>query len=65
LTKHDEEIWNEAGARAIYCRKHHNEKVSIKRVRELRIRIQNEARNLENDPSAPHDFKDQKNYAKT
>jgi len=27
---------------AIYCREQHNEKVSIKRVRELRIRIQNE-----------------------
>jgi len=29
---------------AIYCRKHHQKKVSIKRVRELRIKIQNEAR---------------------
>ena len=29
---------------AIYCRKQHNEKVSIKRVRELRIKIQNETR---------------------
>ena len=29
---------------AIYCREQHNEKVSIKRVRELRIRIQNETR---------------------
>ena len=29
---------------AIYCRKQHNEKVSIKRVRELRIKIQNESR---------------------
>jgi len=29
---------------AIYCRKHHQEKVSLKRVRELRIIIQNEAR---------------------
>ena len=27
---------------AIYCREQHNEKVSIKRVRELRIKIQNE-----------------------
>jgi hypothetical protein len=27
---------------AIYCREHHNEKVSIKRVRELRIKIRNE-----------------------
>jgi hypothetical protein len=32
---------------AIYCRKHHQEKVSIKRVRELRIKIQNEARAME------------------
>jgi hypothetical protein len=30
---------------AIYCREHHNEKVSIQRVRELRIRIQNEVPN--------------------
>jgi len=29
---------------AIYCREQHNEKVSIKRVRELRINIQNEMR---------------------
>ena len=29
---------------AIYCRQQHNEKVSKKRVRELRIKIQNEAR---------------------
>lgn len=29
---------------AIYCREQHNEKVSIKRVRELRIKIENEAR---------------------
>ena len=29
---------------AIYCREQHNEKVSIKRVRELRIKIQNEMR---------------------
>jgi hypothetical protein len=29
---------------AIYCREQHNEKVSIKRVRELRIKIQNELR---------------------
>ena len=27
---------------AIYCREQHNEKVNIKRVRELRIKIQNE-----------------------
>ena len=29
---------------AIYCHEQHNEKVSIKRVRELRIKIQNEIR---------------------
>lgn len=29
---------------AIYCRKHHDEKVSIKRVKELRIKIQDETR---------------------
>ena len=29
---------------AIYCREQHNEKVSIKRVRELRIKMQNETR---------------------
>ncbi|MBM2833787.1 MAG: hypothetical protein HW406_948, partial [Candidatus Brocadiaceae bacterium] len=38
---------------AIYCHEHYKEKVSIKRVRELRIKIQNEARNLENDPPTP------------
>lgn len=32
---------------AIYCHEQHNEKVSIKRVRELRIKIQNEVRNLD------------------
>ncbi len=31
---------------AIYCHRHYREKVSIQRVRELRIRIQNETRNL-------------------
>lgn len=38
---------------AIYCHEHYQEKVSIKRVRELRIKIQNEARNLKNDQSTP------------
>ena len=32
---------------AIYCREQHNEKVTIKRVRELRIKIQNEIRSAE------------------
>lgn len=52
---------------AIYCHEHYKEKVSIKRVRELRIKIQNEARNLENDlPTLPcqqtgiHNLKEQK-----
>jgi len=31
---------------AIYCHNDHHEKVSIKRVRQLRIKIENEARNL-------------------
>lgn len=38
---------------AIYCYEHYQEKISIKRVRELRIKIQNEARNLENDLPYP------------
>ncbi len=35
---------------AIYCHEHHNEKVSIKRVRELRIMIDNEVRDSEKVP---------------
>jgi len=38
---------------AIYCHEHHQEKVSIKRVRELRIKIQNEARNPDNVLTSP------------
>ncbi|OOP56622.1 MAG: transposase, partial [Candidatus Brocadia carolinensis] len=38
---------------AIYCHEHYQEKVSIKRVRELRIKIQNEARNLKNNQGTP------------
>jgi len=38
---------------AIYCHEQHGEKVSIKRVRELRIKIQNEARELKNEPPDP------------
>ena len=34
---------------AIYCREQHNEKVSIKRVRELRIKIKNETRAAKNE----------------
>jgi hypothetical protein len=36
---------------AIYCQKHHGERVSIKRVRELRTKIQNELRSA--DPKGP------------
>ncbi len=36
---------------SIYCHNEHKEKVSIKRVRELRIKIQNEYRNIKNNPS--------------
>ncbi|CAG1772063.1 hypothetical protein BAC3_02302 [uncultured bacterium] len=38
---------------AIYCHEHYKEKVRIKRVRELRIKIQNEARDLENNIPNP------------
>lgn len=38
---------------AIYCHKHFQERVSINRVRELRINIQNEARILDNYPPDP------------
>jgi len=40
---------------AIYCHEEHDERVSIKRVRELRIKIQNETRELENVPPDPGD----------
>jgi len=43
---------------AIYCREQHNEKVSIKRVRELRIKIQNEIRMLGTNTASPN-FKEQ------
>jgi len=39
---------------AIYCREQHNEKVSIKRVRELRIKIKNEARTAKNETGGPN-----------
>jgi len=45
---------------AIYCHKHFQERVSINRVRELRINIQNEARILDNYPPDP---RHQRNYA--
>jgi len=44
---------------AIYCHKEHNEKVSIKRVRELRIKIQNELRNGSPTLADPKNFKEQ------
>jgi len=53
---------------SIYCRNNFNEKVSIKRVRELRIKIKNEAGSFNFDTLAQNDFKEQKKnhaYAKT
>jgi hypothetical protein len=44
---------------AIYCHKHYQEKVSIKRVRELRIKIQNELRHSEQRDPLPSDFSEQ------
>ena len=44
---------------AIYCDEQHGEHVSIKRVRELRIKIQNETRELENVPPDPDDLNSQ------
>ena len=38
---------------AIYCHEQYGEQVSIKRVRELRIKIQNEARELKNESPDP------------
>ena len=53
---------------AIYCHKHYREKVSIKRVRELRIKIQNEVRHSEERYPMASDFTGQGSevlYAKT
>jgi hypothetical protein len=53
---------------AIYCRNNFNEKVSIKRVRELRIKIKNEAGGFNFDTLTQSDFKEQRknhDYAKT
>jgi len=53
---------------AIYCHEQHNEKVSIKRVRELRIQIQNEIRGFALGPDLPNNVKEQTvlhQYAKT
>jgi hypothetical protein len=45
---------------ALYCHRHYNEKVSIERVRELRIKIQNEIREFDESPDhISHDFKEQ------
>lgn len=52
---------------AIYCHQHHGERVSIKRVRQLRIQIQNELR-YSGGSSDSNFFKEQKQqrlYAKT
>ncbi len=46
---------------AIYCHEEHNEKVNIKRVRELRIKIQNEARNPEH-IITKNEFSEEHNY---
>ena len=45
---------------AIYCHEQHGEQVSIKRVRELRIKIQNEIRELENEPTDPGELNSHK-----
>jgi hypothetical protein len=52
---------------AIYCREQHNEKVSIKRVRELRIKIQNETRITRTGTDGPglKNYKISKCYART
>ncbi|MFV9690844.1 MAG: hypothetical protein ACNY01_07755, partial [Desulfobacteria bacterium] len=46
---------------AIYCHKNHGESVSIKRVRQLRIQIQNELRNSGSSTDLFF-FKEQKRY---
>jgi hypothetical protein len=46
---------------ALYCHKHHNQKVSINRVRELRIQIQNEIRASIPPDHFSHNFKEQRN----
>jgi hypothetical protein len=53
---------------AIYCHQNYNEKVSIKRVRELRIKIQNELRDIDSNSVDLKNFKEQNllhSYAKT
>jgi len=54
---------------AIYCHNQHQEKVSIKRVRQLRTQIQNELRNFSSDTvKSPQNVKEPNawySYAKT
>jgi hypothetical protein len=53
---------------AIYCHEHHNEKVSIKRVRQLRMQIQNELRSAPSTTKNMYNFKEpnaRNLYAKT
>jgi len=56
---------------AIYCQEEHQEKVSIKRVRELRIQIQNEYREFIKEPPIPNntsninDYNELSSYANT
>jgi len=53
---------------AIYCHEEHNERVSITRVRQLRMQIQNELRYASSNTEYVHDFKEQNAqsaYAKT
>ena len=46
---------------SIYCQEHYNAKVSIKRVREIRIKIRNEFAQQENIPVNVNIFKEQIN----
>ncbi len=51
---------------AIFCHEQYREKVSIRRVRQLRIQIQREARSIDKDDPAIHDVKEHmKLHAKT
>ena len=53
---------------AIYCHEQYNEKVSIKRVRELRTKIRNETRTLVNEPlhqTNVNEHQDYQIYART
>jgi hypothetical protein len=61
-------LWFRSLLLAIYCYEQHNEKVSIKRVRQLRIKIQNELRESSLNTESLQNFKEQNNlhsYAKT